>query len=113
MTFGVPRLPAGSLYPEPGPVVSVWVDLAAVFVHPASAPRTVVPDGLDLTAKAKGMLDPRSWRRAGSGMWVALCTIDIPYMEARASGGRGAHTYRLERQLVPGYALSPRSSPRL
>ena len=64
--FDAQRLPPGPLYPERADLAAVWVDLAAVFVHPADTPHQVVPDGLDLTARVPGMLERDSWRRSGS-----------------------------------------------
>ena len=76
----------------------VWVRLDAVFPHPTDAPQTSVPDGVDLIGNAAGSMRHGSWVRSARGMWLALCSIDIPYADGR-------RTYRVPDQLVPGYAL--------
>jgi hypothetical protein len=84
---------------------AVWIRLDAAFPHPADAPQTSVPEGLDLTGNAPGSMRPDSWVRSARGMWLALCSIDIPYADGR-------QTYRVANQLVPGYALRPRQRER-
>lgn len=75
--------------------------LDAVYPHPEDAPRTSVPDGVDLVGNAPGMLVADSWIRSARGMWLAVCSITIPYTDGR-------RTYHLTDQLVPGHALRPR-----
>jgi hypothetical protein len=99
--LGPPKPPRGSLYPVVPPVSAVWVRLDSVFPHPVDAPQTSVPDGLDLVGNAVGMIRVGSWVRSARGMWLAVCSIDIPYADGR-------RTHRVTEQLVPGHALRPR-----
>lgn len=69
--------------------------------HPADAPQTSVPEGLDLVGNAPGSVRPGSWVRSARGMWLALCSFDIPYPDGR-------RTNQVTDQLVPGYALQAR-----
>jgi hypothetical protein len=84
---------------------AVWVRLDAVLPHPADARQTSVPEGLDLVGNAAGWMRPGSWVRSARGMWLALCSFDIPYADGR-------QTYRVADQLVPGYALQLRPRDR-
>ena len=84
----------------------MWGRLDAVFPHPADSPQTSVPEGVDLIGNAAGWMRPGSWVRSARGMWLALCSIDIPYAEGRQP------PYRVTNQFVPGYALRPRQRDR-
>jgi hypothetical protein len=105
MAWNAPRLPPGPIYPQVPEIAPVWVRLDEVFRHPADAPRSSVADGLDLVGDVPGMVQVDFWVRSHAGMWLAVCSFDIPHADAVAGGHQ---VYRARDQLVPGYALRPR-----
>lgn len=78
----------------------VWVDLDKLFWGAASD--QAVFDGLDITGRTRGLL--YRWLRSSRGDWMAEVNFQIFY-----SDGRPEPTVWY-RQLVPGYALSPRDN---
>lgn len=80
----------------------VWVLLEAINVRVPGMPRHVVPDGLDMTGHARGLLT--GWHRTVDGDWLALVNFSIPYADGRR------HKLKLSNQLAPAYALRPRES---
>lgn len=82
----------------------VWVKLFALFLrHPAAPMPDKLPhvNALDTTAEVPGLV--LQWLRSGGGEWLAQVSYEIPFADGRT---KRAH---LERQLVPAYALRPRS----
>jgi hypothetical protein len=79
----------------------MWVRLDWVFPHPTDAPQTSVPDGLDLVGNARASMSSGAWVRSSRGMWLTTCSIEIPYADGR-------RTFKVDHQLVPGYALQRR-----
>lgn len=73
----------------------VWVGLRRVF--PAGAPRTSVPDGLDLTGTVPGTLS--KWIATNTGHWVGWVAFTL----GTPGGGGTPH-----RQWILSDALQPR-----
>ncbi len=97
-----PPAPAIASHAAPAdvpPVRPVWVLLGSVFVHDPAGARTV-PDGLDMTGRAKGYLS--GWRRSGRGDWMGVVNYEVGYVDGRSA------TAWLHDQWVPAYALRPR-----
>ena len=80
----------------------VWVLLEQVCRHDPALARTVV-DGLDMTGRAKGFLS--EWRRSSRGEWLGVVNYEVRYADGRE------HTVWWRDQMVPAYALLPRSDP--
>jgi hypothetical protein len=79
----------------------VWVLLDVLSLRPADAPRTVVPDGLDMSGRAPGRLT--GWFRSVDGDWLGIVDYEIPYADGRRD------QLALKDQLVPIYALADRT----
>jgi hypothetical protein len=79
----------------------VWVLLEEVVRHDPAMARTVI-DGLDMTGRAKGFL--YEWRRSSRGDWLGVVNYEVHYADGREA------TVWWREQLVPGYALLPRST---
>jgi hypothetical protein len=65
---------------------------------PAKLPH---PRAVDTTGEVPG--DLLQWLRTGGGEWLGLVTYQLPFADERHK------RIYLERQLVPAYALRPRS----
>jgi hypothetical protein len=79
----------------------VWVLLDQVFRHDPTAFRSV-PDGLELSGRARGYLS--HWRRGSRGDWLGQVNYELRYADGREA------TVWLQDQMLPGYALRPRES---
>lgn len=78
----------------------VWVLLEVLSLRPTDAPRTTVPDGLDMSGRTPGRLT--GWFRSVNGDWLGIVDYEVPYAD-----GRRNHL-ALKDQLVPVYALAER-----
>jgi hypothetical protein len=82
----------------------VWVKLSLVFPRRPDAPVPVqLPDprAVDATAEVPG--DLVQWLRTAGGEWLGLVTYQLPFADERHK------RIYLKRQLLPAYALRPRS----
>lgn len=77
----------------------VWVKLEALFIPQGDGIAVEKEDDLILTGEVAGKLD--SWTRAGRGEWLGVVSFEVMT--------RGGESCTWERQLVPAYALRPRS----
>jgi hypothetical protein len=77
----------------------VWVKLEGLFLAQAVGVTVEKDDDLILTGEVPGKLD--SWTRAGRGEWLAVVSFEVQT--------RAGEAQKWERQLVPAYALRPRS----
>jgi hypothetical protein len=78
----------------------VWVRLNVLFARMPGQPRSVVPDGLELTGEVPGLL--HGWFQSVDGDWIGVVNFDITYADGRK------RTVSLRDQLVPRHALRPR-----
>ncbi|WP_280393022.1 hypothetical protein [Nocardia wallacei] len=83
------------------PATPVWVRLDALCVRDPGAPRRTNGAGLDMTGERPGLLT--HWVPAESGDWLARVSYSIPYADGRAP-------LHLSDQLVPAYAIRPRTN---
>ena len=82
----------------------VWIRLSLILSQSADKPtpeQLPHQDAINTTAEVPGIL--LHWLRAASGEWLALVTYHLPFADGRKQ------TAYLERQLVPAYALRPRT----
>jgi hypothetical protein len=78
----------------------VWVKLEALFIQQGNGGvLREKDDDLVLTGEVPGKLD--SWARAGRGEWLGVVSFEVTT--------RAGDSCTWERQLVPAYALRPRS----
>jgi hypothetical protein len=77
----------------------VWVKLEALFIQQGNGVSREKDDDLVLTGEVPGKLD--SWARAGRGEWLGVVSFEVTT--------RAGDSCTWERQLVPAYALRPRS----
>jgi hypothetical protein len=77
----------------------VWVKLVALFLQQGNGVSREKDDDLVLTGEVPGKLD--SWARAGRGEWLGVVSFEVTT--------RAGDSSMWERQLVPAYALRPRS----
>ncbi|HEX4361367.1 MAG TPA: hypothetical protein VH141_27775 [Pseudonocardia sp.] len=95
---------AGFAEPTLAPNVRpVWVLLEEFCRHDPAFARTV-PDGVDLTGRAKGFL--LEWVRSGRGDWLGVVHVEVRFVDGREA------TQWWNEQRVPGYALLPREERR-
>ncbi|HEY1968287.1 MAG TPA: hypothetical protein VGH89_10090 [Pseudonocardia sp.] len=87
------------------PVRAVWVLLDQIVRHDPATHRSV-PDGLDFTGRALGVLYTETWRRSAHGVWLAFVNYQVHYSDGRP------RPMLLREQLVPAYALAPRADNR-
>ncbi|MBW0273075.1 hypothetical protein ATM97_23610 [Nocardia sp. MH4] len=78
----------------------VWVRLDAIVIRDPGTPRHVNGAGLDMTGERPGLLS--HWVPTYAGDWLGRVTYSIPYADGRPP-------LQLTDQLVPAYALRPRS----
>jgi hypothetical protein len=83
----------------------VWVELERHWIHDP-AQRQTVPDGLDLTGRARGFLRRPWYRCARCGGWLGSVTFELHYADGRE------RTLIARDQLVHDNALSPRHDRR-
>jgi hypothetical protein len=77
----------------------VWVKLEQLFPPRGDGVAEEKEDDLVLTGEVAGKLD--SWTRAARGEWLGVVSFEVRT--------RAGQTQQWERQLVPVYALRPRS----
>jgi hypothetical protein len=77
----------------------VWVKLEALFVQQGNSVSREKDDDLVLSGEVPGKLD--SWTQAGRGEWLGEVSFEVTT--------RAGESSMWERQLVPAYALRPRS----
>ncbi len=78
----------------------VWVRLDALLPRDPGTPRRTNGAGLDMTGERPGRLT--HWIPAENGDWLARVSFSVPYADGRPP-------LHLRDQLVPAYALRPRS----
>lgn len=86
----------------------VWVDLNGLYRLPVDESRDgdLIPrlgEELHLDGEVVGTL--HEWIRSARGLWLGVVTFAVPFAEDRSQ------RLHLQRQLVPAYALRPRSAP--
>jgi hypothetical protein len=99
MSLGVMPFKIPSNQP-PEPSTPAWVHLEALAPRPDADHRRVTPDGLDWTGRVRGEL--HRWWRTAEGTWLGQVTYVLGYADGRD------HWIRVEDQLLPATALSPR-----
>jgi hypothetical protein len=77
----------------------VWVKLEALFIQQGNGVSREKDSDLLLSGEVPGKLD--SWARAGRGEWLGVVSFEVTT--------RAGDSCTWERQLVPAYALRPRS----
>lgn len=98
--YGTSQAAAAPVPIERPPLTPVWVLLDALCVRVPGMPHRLVPDGVDMTGRVRGLLV--SWHATAKGDWLALVNFSVPYADEH----RGK--LKLTHQLVPAYALQPR-----
>ena len=78
----------------------VWVDLQKLF-RTATTQTRPLTDGLDLTGRTRGLLTAR--HRSSLGDWLGVVTYQLSRADDQAE------SELLQDQLVPFYALRPRT----
>lgn len=86
----------------------VWVDLAALYRLPVDESRDgeLLPrfgQELHLEGEVAGVL--HEWTRSARGLWLGVVDFAVPFADDRSQ------RMHLQRQLVPYYALRPRTAP--
>jgi hypothetical protein len=76
----------------------VWVKLEALWMPRGEGVAVEKDDDLILTSEVAGTLD--RWERSGRGEWLGMVSFEVPT--------RADEPMKLERQMVPAYALRPR-----
>ena len=78
----------------------VWVHLDILAMRAPEHRRVVVPDGIDVSIRAKGRLT--GWFQSADGDWFGVVDYELSYVDGRRA------QVALQDQLVPRAALSPR-----
>ncbi|WP_280222071.1 hypothetical protein [Nocardia neocaledoniensis] len=79
----------------------VWVRLDAIVIRDPGTPRHVNGAGLDMTGERPGLLT--HWVPTYAGEWLGRVTYSVAYADGRPD-------LQLTDQLVPAYALRPRTA---
>jgi hypothetical protein len=82
-------------------ITPVWVHLDILTMRSPGHQRVVVPDGIDVSIRAKGRLT--GWFRSTDGDWFGIVDYELSYADGRHE------QVALNDQLVPRAALSPRA----
>lgn len=77
-----------------------WVQLDALYLPADGTPRHVVPDGLDVTGRARALVS--GWYRDVNGAWLAVANFHVGYAD-----GRRERVWLVD-QLVPAHATRRR-----
>lgn len=79
---------------------AAWVDLNKLYIRDPGTPSRPNWAGLDTSGEVPGLI--LRWIPTAKGDWTAEVNFDIPYIN-------GHEFLELREQLVPAYALRPRS----
>lgn len=82
------------------PASPVWVRLDAILMRDPGEPRRTNGAGVELTGETRGELT--HWIPTVDGFWLGLVSYALRYADGRPS-------LRAADQLVPAYALRPRT----